>query len=125
MKRVGRNTDPVGSFGRSVARGVAVRIVTRLVWMALAGGAAYLGWQQFGKLKSREAIAAESTQVINVNTASVHELMLLPRVNEGMAQRIVAGRPYARTEDLLKVSGIGPKTLDGLRARVTVAPAGK
>ena len=125
MKRVGRNSNPVGSFGRSVARGVAVRIATRLVWMALAGGAAFFGWQQFGKPKSREAVAAQSTQVINVNTASVNELMLLPRVNEGMAQRIVAARPYTRVEDLLKVSGIGPKTLDGLRARVVVAPPGK
>ncbi|HTH48071.1 MAG TPA: helix-hairpin-helix domain-containing protein [Candidatus Limnocylindria bacterium] len=50
-------------------------------------------------------------------------MMLLPRVNEGMAQRIVAGRPYARVEDLLKVSGIGPKTLDGMRARVVVTTA--
>lgn len=125
MKRMGRNRSSLGSFGQSVARGVAVRIVTRLVWMALVGGAAFFGWQQFGKPKSREAVAAQSTQVINVNTASVNELMLLPRVNEGMAQRIIAGRPYARVDDLLKVSGIGPKTLDGLRARVIVASAGK
>lgn len=120
MKRVGRNSNPIGSFGRSVARGVAVRTVSRLVWMALVGGAAFFGWQQFGKPKSREAVAEQSTKVVNINRATVNDLMLLPRVNETLAQRIVAGRPYNRVEDLQRVSGIGPKTLEGLRARVVV-----
>ena len=118
-----RNGNPLGSFGRSVARGVAVRTVSRLVWLALVAGAAFFGWQQFGKPKSREAVAAQSTKVINVNTAPLSELLLLPRVNEALAQRIVTGRPYTRVEDLLKVSGIGPKTLEGLRARVMIGAA--
>jgi competence protein ComEA len=41
-------------------------------------------------------------------------------VNENLAHRIVAGRPYASVEDLQRVSGIGPKTLELLRPRVTV-----
>ncbi|HTH47694.1 MAG TPA: hypothetical protein VMB21_09310, partial [Candidatus Limnocylindria bacterium] len=60
MKHVARNSNPMGSFGRSVARGVAVRTVSRLVWLALVAGAGFLGWQQFGKPKSREAVAAQS-----------------------------------------------------------------
>jgi DNA uptake protein ComE-like DNA-binding protein len=41
-------------------------------------------------------------------------------VNENLARRIIAGRPYTTVDDLEKVSGIGPKTLEGMRARVIV-----
>lgn len=115
-----RNSNPIGGFARSVARGVAVRTVSRLVWMGLVAAMAFFGWQQFGKPSSRESVAQQSSAIVNVNTASVSQLMLLPRVNEALAHRIVAGRPFARVDDLLRVSGIGPKTLEGLRSRVVV-----
>lgn len=93
--------------------------------MALVAGMAFLGWNRFGKPSSREAVAQQSSAIVNINTASVSQLMLLPRVNEALAQRIVASRPYVRVDDLLRVSGIGPKTLEGLRARVVVDGTGK
>lgn len=60
-----------------------------------------------------------------MNSASIAELELLPRVNEALARRIIAGRPYRSVEDLERVSGIGPKTLELLRPRVTVGSAAK
>ena len=91
-----------------------------LVWMGLVAAMAFFGWQQFGKPSSRESVAQQSSAIVNVNTASVSQLMLLPRVNEALAHRIVASRPFARVDDLLRVSGIGPKTLEGMRSRVVV-----
>jgi len=41
--------------------------------------------------------------------------MALPGIGPVLARRIVEGRPYARVEDLLKVKGIGPATLERLR----------
>lgn len=38
-----------------------------------------------------------------MDTASADDLMLLPRVNEAMARRIIAGRPYGVVDDLAKV----------------------
>lgn len=66
---------------------------------------------------------------INVNTAPAEELQNLPGIGPALAARIVAFReangPFARVDDLVRVSGIGPKTLDGFRDLVTTDPTGE
>jgi competence protein ComEA len=57
---------------------------------------------------------------VNVNTASEAELMRLPRVGPATAKAIVAARPFETVDDLDRVRGIGPKTVDAVRAFVTV-----
>ncbi len=60
-----------------------------------------------------------TTTPICVNRAAVAELCRLPRVGPVTAERIVEerrrGGPFRRPEDLLRVRGIGPKTLEVLR----------
>jgi competence protein ComEA len=54
---------------------------------------------------------------VRVNSATPEELMRLPGVGPALAARIVAARPFASLDELLRVRGIGPKTLDKLRDR--------
>ena len=57
---------------------------------------------------------------INLNTANREELEALPGIGPMLAGRIVEGRPYRSVEDLLRVKGIGEKTLEGIRELVIV-----
>ena len=65
---------------------------------------------------------------VNPNTATVTELMQLPRVGIKTAQRIVAFREehgsFQRPEDLMNVKGIGEKTFLRLRPYITVDDTG-
>ena len=113
-----RSNDPLGGFGGRIARNVTSRLISKLVGLAVAALLAGVGLNQCGKAKPASKTVQESTAIINVNYASLEELMTLPRVNESLGRRIIAGRPYEAVDDLAKVSGIGPKTLEGLRPRV-------
>ena len=61
---------------------------------------------------------------ININTATAEQLDLLPEIGPVLAQRIVAYRnafgDFESIEDLLRVNGIGHKTLDKIRNYITV-----
>tara|TARA_R110002124_G_scaffold254181_1_gene419701 strand:- start:51 stop:500 length:450 start_codon:yes stop_codon:yes gene_type:complete len=57
---------------------------------------------------------------IHLNTATMEELMTLPRVGPTLAERIMEGRPFDDVERLIKVQGIGEATLEVLRDHVTV-----
>ena len=61
---------------------------------------------------------------ININTATVDELVILPGVGPVLAQRIIdyrtANGAFQGIEDLTKVSGIGDKTYQQLAEFITV-----
>ncbi|NWG15416.1 MAG: helix-hairpin-helix domain-containing protein [Chloroflexi bacterium] len=60
--------------------------------------------------------------VININEATLEDLMLLPGIGPALAQRILdyraANGPFANLEALDAVSGVGPSLLEGLKDRV-------
>lgn len=62
--------------------------------------------------------------VLNINTAKADEFLSLQGVGAVTAEAIVAYRTqvgrFERVEDLLKVKGIGQKTLDKNRHRLSV-----
>ena len=61
---------------------------------------------------------------MDINTASIGQLITLPEVGETLAQRIVDYRneygEFYSVEDLLLVKGFGEKKLEALREYITV-----
>jgi competence protein ComEA len=67
---------------------------------------------------------AEQTEKVNINKASVTELMKLKKIGKKYAERIVAYRdkngPFEKPEDITKVKGIGQKTFELNADKITV-----
>jgi competence protein ComEA len=68
--------------------------------------------------------AGAATGIVNINTADVTQLALLPRVGAKAAQRIADYRKehgnFKKTSDLMQVKGFGEKSFEKLSAYVTV-----
>ncbi len=78
---------------------------------------------------SQTTVSSETTSpviagLVNINSASLAQLETLPGIGPSKAQAIIEYRlkngPFIRVEDLDKVSGIGPKTLEDLRPLITL-----
>jgi competence ComEA-like helix-hairpin-helix protein len=65
-------------------------------------------------------------QSVDVNSAPVEELQKLPGIGPALAQRIVSFREthgdFKEPGDVCSVRGIGPRTLDRIRAYLVVRP---
>ena len=64
---------------------------------------------------------------VDLNDASFEELQTLPGIGPKLAEGIMANRPYQTVEELIKVNGIGGKTMERLRplVRVRIAKSDK
>lgn len=67
------------------------------------------------------APSREATLRVNINTATREELETLPGIGPALTQLIIAGRPYETVDDLARVKGIGPATVESLRPFVKVS----
>ncbi len=72
----------------------------------------------------RPAQQEMATERLNLNTATVEELVQIKGIGETLARRIVEYRdqhgPFRSVDDLLQVKGIGEKKLKAMRPFVTV-----
>lgn len=68
--------------------------------------------------------AAAAKGVVNVNTAKVEQLQLLPRIGPALAQRIIdfreANGPFKSADELVAVKGIGDRSVELLKPHVAV-----
>lgn len=61
------------------------------------------------KTKAASKTAAKQAELVDINTATEAELVALPAIGEAYAKKIIAGRPYARKDELVS-KNIMPET---------------
>lgn len=58
---------------------------------------------------------------LDLNTASLDELKMVPGVNEATAKKIVENRPYARTDELITKKVLSKPAYDSIKEHLAVA----
>lgn len=94
----------------------------------------YTQQEQIGRVQKesadeRKGIAVSSSSgsgKVNINTAGLEELDLIPGVGPALAQRIIDYREqnglFSSPEEIQQVSGIGPKTYEKMAEFIRVGP---
>ena len=73
--------------------------------------------------QSTSSSATQTDGKININTADIFALMILPGIGETYAQRIIdyrtANGPFQDISDIKNVEGIGEKRYEGIKDLIT------
>jgi competence protein ComEA len=102
-----------------------VFVVTILMMLAATGSLAVeqgdLGTKEPAKVKAKKSKKKASTgkeNLLDINTATAEQLKSLSGVTDEDAAKIIAGRPYARKNQLKQKNIISGATYDGIKTRI-------
>ncbi len=71
-------------------------------------------------LSQDKVSGVEVVGLVNINSASIKDIVSLPRIGKALGQRVIDARPYAKVDDLLKVQGISKDMFDDLKVLITL-----
>ena len=122
MRRLREQSNPL--------RRIAARLLAGAVVMTALVAAPAFCLAAAGKTAKQTTAAAskadETEEKVNINTATAEQLETLPGIGPALAQRILDHRkqngPFKKIEELINVRGIGEKSFDRFKDRITVGP---
>ena len=101
-------------------------IVVALSLAAMMVAWAFQQGQRQGLIEIERAEPVDIQYLVDINSAGWPELAQLPQIGETLARRIVESReaegPFRDHDDLQRVRGIGPKTLEGIQPYLLPMP---
>ncbi|HKZ15852.1 MAG TPA: helix-hairpin-helix domain-containing protein, partial [Geobacteraceae bacterium] len=71
-----------------------------------------------GVKKSKKKASPAKEDLVDINTATAEQLMSLSGVTDEDAGKIIAGRPYARKNQLKQKNVIPVATYEGIKTRI-------
>ncbi len=99
---------------------VLIGVIALVLASALAQRAAFAPELQISQFLAR------LSEPLDLNSATLDELIDLPGIGPVLARRIIEYREryggFRTLEELLKIRGIGPKRLEQLKGRVRLGP---
>ena len=112
----------VPGVGPRVLEGITPHLTLPAVGAAAGGSRARAGPREGAPAGASADRGMRAAEVLDINRADAETLATLPGIGPVLAARIVAHRdsagPFAAVDSLVAVSGVGPATLERLRARV-------
>ncbi len=96
---------------------LAVAIAMGLAAFAAVGSAA--------TSQKQTAAAPAKAELVDINTATAAELAALPGIGDAYAAKIIAGRPYARKDELVKRKIIPQAAYNKCAAKIIAKQAAK